>query len=111
MDFRLKSQAAEFCLSHRWVWYSTKNLQIFLSYGFNPISLNNASFCNVSVYYQVSKWIRSKWLAGVDVASITLIAGENRKTWLEETDLEFFQKWLQTAFKKFDHRDSLQPKN
>lgn len=103
MDFCLKRQAAEFCLSHRWMGCNTKNVQIFLSYGFNPVSLKNASFCSVSVYYQVSKWIRSKWLVGVVVASITLIAGENSKTWLEEADLEFFQKCLQTVFKKFDH--------
>lgn len=80
MDFYLKRQAAEFCLLHRWMWYNTKNLQIFLSYGFNPASLKNVSSCSVSVYYQVSKWIRSKWLVGVVVASITLIAGENSKT-------------------------------
>lgn len=107
MDFCLKRQAAEFCLSHRWVWYNTKNLQIFLSYGFNPVSLKNVSFCNVSVYYQVSKWIRSKWLVGVEVASITLIAGENSKTWLEEADLDLFQKCLQTVFKKFDYKGIL----
>lgn len=77
MDFCLKSPAAEFCLSHRWVWYNTKNLQLFLSYGFNPVSLQNASLCNVSVYYQVSEGIRSKWVAG---PSITLIAAGNSKT-------------------------------
>lgn len=80
MDFCLKRQAAEFCLFHRRVWYNTKNLQVFLSYGFNPASLKNASFCSVSVYYQVSKWIRSKCLVGVEVASITVIAGDNSMT-------------------------------
>lgn len=53
MEFCLKRQATEFCLSCRWVWYNTKNLQIFLSHGFKPVFLKNASFYNASVYYQV----------------------------------------------------------
>lgn len=103
MGFCLKGQAAEFCFSCRWVRNNTKNLQSFLSRSFNPVSLKNASFYNASVYYQVSKWIRSKRLVGVEIASITLVISKNSKTWLEEADSEFLQKCLQIVFKQFDH--------
>jgi len=80
MGFCMRRQSAEFCFSRMWVWYNTKNLQIFLSYGFNPVSFKNASFYSASVYYQLSKWIRSQWLAGVEIASITLVVSKSSKT-------------------------------
>lgn len=86
MWFCVKRQALEFCFSRKWMWYNTKNLQIFLSRGFNPVALKNATFYNASVYYQVSKQIRSKWLVEVEIASVTLVITKNSKNCLEEAD-------------------------
>lgn len=72
--------SSRICFSDRWVWYNTKNVRIFLSHGFNPISLKNASFYNAPVYYQVPKWLRPKWLVRVEISSITLIVSKNSKT-------------------------------